>query len=461
MSDLVVSPEGRDTIFISHANPEDNDFTRWLYPVLALNGYKVWCDLETLKGGEDHWAQIEEAIRTKAIRFLYVSTLASNKKEGTLKELAVAVQVKKKLGIPDFIIPLHLDNKLSHGDVNIELVRLNAISSFARNWYSGSLDLLEKLRDSGVPKGNGNPDLVNSWFRSNCLPNGLIDRCSEEYLLTNLFPINHLPSLLHFHKLKTGVLYQGISRGLDFPVRAHGGYVATFANSSLLRNPDTHASYCEDDEGISLEIPSIVNGQVKTGLVRQRAARNILVDLLNKSFRYAMRKKGLWSCELSDRKTAYWPKQGLIDKDKVHFINFSGDKTWKALTGKHRNYFWHFALSSGVYYAPEPCFNIVSHIVFTVNGRDLVDNKGLRHRLRRAVGKDWWNNDWRDRLTGILQWLSDEHGNVALELGTDLIPSFSTKPLRLRSNVSYAEPDGTIYPAELDLMDDEEETEDE
>ena len=455
------SPVSRDTIFISHANPEDNDFARWLYPVLVLNGYKVWCDLEKLKGGEDHWAEIEETIRTKAVRFLFVSTLASNKKEGTLKELAVAVQVKKKIGLSDFIIPLHLDSKLPHGEVNIDLVRLNAISSFARNWYSGSLDLMEKLRDSGVTRGNGNPDLVNNWFRMTCLPESLLNRSAEEYLLTNLFPINHLPSLLYFHKLKTGVPYQGINRVLDFPVRGYGSYVATFANSSLVKSPTSDARYCEDSESVSIEVPAIINGQAKNGLIKERAARNIFADLLTKGFRNTMKKKGLWSCELSDRKTAFWPKKGLIDKDKIHYVNFSGDKTWKAITGKHKNYFWHFALSCGIYFAPEPCINIVSHIVFTTNGKDLVDNKGLRHRLRRAVGKDWWNDDWRDRLTGLLQWLADEHGNVPLELGTDLIPTFSTKPLLLRSGVTYTEPDGTIYPPEFELMEDEEEAGDE
>jgi hypothetical protein len=36
-------------VFISHANPEDNDFTRWLALQLAEDGYGVWSDLAKLQ----------------------------------------------------------------------------------------------------------------------------------------------------------------------------------------------------------------------------------------------------------------------------------------------------------------------------------------------------------------------------------------------------------------------------
>ncbi len=39
-------------IFISHANPDDNVFTRWLALQLVRCGYPVWCDLTRLMGGD-------------------------------------------------------------------------------------------------------------------------------------------------------------------------------------------------------------------------------------------------------------------------------------------------------------------------------------------------------------------------------------------------------------------------
>ena len=39
-------------LFVSHANPEDNLFTRRLALRLARESYPVWCDLTKLLGGE-------------------------------------------------------------------------------------------------------------------------------------------------------------------------------------------------------------------------------------------------------------------------------------------------------------------------------------------------------------------------------------------------------------------------
>jgi hypothetical protein len=41
----------KEAIFLRQATPEDNNFARWLGVKLELAGYKVWHDLEWLKGG--------------------------------------------------------------------------------------------------------------------------------------------------------------------------------------------------------------------------------------------------------------------------------------------------------------------------------------------------------------------------------------------------------------------------
>lgn len=68
----------RDIIFISHAAPEDNDFTRWLSLQLIGLGYKVWSDVLKLKGAEDWWPVIEKEIRENTIKFVVVLSKASN-----------------------------------------------------------------------------------------------------------------------------------------------------------------------------------------------------------------------------------------------------------------------------------------------------------------------------------------------------------------------------------------------
>ena len=45
----------RNKIFISHATPDDNDFTKWLSIKLIALGYEIWCDLFFLEKGVDFW----------------------------------------------------------------------------------------------------------------------------------------------------------------------------------------------------------------------------------------------------------------------------------------------------------------------------------------------------------------------------------------------------------------------
>ena len=52
----------RDTVFISHARPDEDDLTRWLSGRLTARGYKVWADLERLVGGSPFWSEIEGTI---------------------------------------------------------------------------------------------------------------------------------------------------------------------------------------------------------------------------------------------------------------------------------------------------------------------------------------------------------------------------------------------------------------
>jgi TIR domain len=86
----------RDTVFISHATPDDNDFVRWLGTRLR---YNVWADLFELKGGNPFWSTIEEALRHHACKMIFVVSKASVDPErtGTLNELSVADALKKQL----------------------------------------------------------------------------------------------------------------------------------------------------------------------------------------------------------------------------------------------------------------------------------------------------------------------------------------------------------------------------
>ena len=108
----------RETIFISHATPEDNEFTIWLASRLELLGYNVWIDKNGLLGGEKFWETIDNVIRDKAIKFLLVysnnifqkdrkGNIQEGKlKDGVYKEYSFAERDRKSTRLNSSHIPL-------------------------------------------------------------------------------------------------------------------------------------------------------------------------------------------------------------------------------------------------------------------------------------------------------------------------------------------------------------------
>jgi len=138
----------RQSIFISHATPEDNGFVSWLGARLELSGFSVWHDLGRLKGGDYFWDKIERAIRNESYRFLAVVSTVAVDKQGVKDEWALAQTIEKSM--PGFVIPLRLD-KYDFSLLPIGIHRKNVID-FANGWHAGLADLLDTLTEANAPK---------------------------------------------------------------------------------------------------------------------------------------------------------------------------------------------------------------------------------------------------------------------------------------------------------------------
>ncbi len=142
----------RDLVLITHANPEDNQISRWLAARLAALGYRVWVDLRNLRGGEDFWQAIERTLRNHA-RKQIVLVSQYIRKQGVQKELALGDLIGRQLEDDAFMIPVRIDD-VSFSDLPTELLRRNTINGFP-NWASMLDPILETLEDSGIPRRDG------------------------------------------------------------------------------------------------------------------------------------------------------------------------------------------------------------------------------------------------------------------------------------------------------------------
>jgi len=431
----------RTKLFISHATPDDNDFTKWLSLKLIALGYEVWCDLFYLQKGGDFWNEIENEIRENACKFLIVQTVISNKRDGVLKELAVAAKVKKQLQDDTFIIPLAIDNKLSYDDINIELVRLNSID-FKSSWAKGLQDLLEALEKQNIPKNNPDPNKSNLLYQQIFLQ-GKSVIVKDEIYDSNWFPIISFPEELRFHKYEWRLPKDFDVRILTFPAIRYKDYLCTFAWEYDFMHHLPKTETYDNRDTIKIPVADIFSKTYDSELISNSECQRLIVQLINKGFELRMQDKDVREYKMSN-KIAYWIEKGTFNKDKFEKIQFVGK-----LLDKN----WHFGISAAGKLYPYHTLMISSHIFFTSDGKTLIDSKNQQHAARSKQGAKWWNNDWRSKLLAFVKFLSDDENSFYLEMGSEEKIQISNQPMQFLGKVSYEIPNQRNLEEEAELSD--------
>ena len=430
--------------FVSHANPEDNEFSRWLSLQLAKLGYPVWCDLTRLLGGEDFWSDIEVAIRDYTAKFLYVLSRHSNQKPGTLQELSVATSVARQRELKDFVIPLRVDD-LPYQDINIQLNRLNAID-FSSSWAAGLRKLVEKLELDGVRKDpRFSPSSVADWWSGVDRPGQSVLHSPDEYS-SNWFSIEALPEVAYLHSVPA-FAERSDFRDLPFPFWEMGSVLLSFA--------------CADDVnrylrngvrvGDSFEINpfTFLDGLDGPIVVGEQESRRAMVGLLRKGWRASMLSVGMYEHRLSNRMTAFYLPDGAALNNRVGVSREGQRPSWRALVG-HRSRgqgvdgdplkrYWHFAVDVPVGLEPWLVYQLVPHILFSTDGRRILDDGNVQ-RYRRSQGRDWWNAEWRDRTLGLMSWLAGGDSHMLVPLGPGVSAKVNSQPVSFTSPVTYEAP---------------------
>ncbi len=444
----------RTVVFISHANPEDNDFARWLTLQLAQHGYVVWCDVARLIGGEDFWRNIEGAIRERTVKFLFVLSRSSNVKQGTLKELAVAGITAGREKIRDFIVPLRIDD-IPFGDINIEIARLNAIS-FNDSWAAGLEKLLEKLEEDSVPQTpDWAPSAVAGWWREHYSSGEGVKAEPEEYL-SNWFVIDTTPEHLFFHEITRSDPGPTLpERQLRYPTEPHSSYLISLADQDVLcpELPQQHRIV----RTINFPFLDFISNEEKIANLERKDRRSIVVSLLRKSWDIFVAGKNVGSYELANKKTCIYLRQVDGNDVRISFSKGGGRAAFRALTGhktvsgpdpdSKKKRIWHFAISPRPMIHPIVGFAIYAHVIFSDDGLTPWDDKERMHRARRQQCKDWWNPVWRDRILAFFAWLADGDDAVKLPAGKEDL-RLRREPVLFESPVCYSPSSGESEPEE-------------
>jgi hypothetical protein len=449
----------RNVLFVSHANPEDNEFALWLSLRLAREGYAVWCELTKLLGGEDFWKNAEKAIREGTAKFLYVLSRTSNSKDGPLAELSVAKKVARANSFRDFIIPLRIDD-LPHSEIEIELSRLNAIT-FSTGWAAGLQSLLKKLREDAVPMDSRfNPAVVASWWNTKFGQEQFV-RKTPETCLSNWFAVLQPPRYIHLYEVlgqESGSKREAVDR-FAYPTHRLQRYLVSFAGPRDLTGRERKLP----NTGKHFRLPTMafLDGKAKGVMVDRREAKDAVVRLLRLAWDRMLDNRTLPTYQLSGNIRCVYPPTGFAKNDEVIFAGPAGKRQRRALIGyktvtnaatgsKHKRY-WHFAVHAEPILWPRMLLAIKAHVVFSRDGKSITGSPDEQHRARRSQCKQWWNDDWRDRILAMMAWLAQGNEGIWLCLGSRVGVSVPIQPILFLSPVSYLDKDIEAFP------DDEEE----
>src|SRR4029077_14746042 len=76
------------------------------------------------------------------------------------------------------------------------------------------------------------------------------------------------------------------------------------------------------------------------------------------------------------------------------------------------------------------------HVVFTEDGEPYESDR-RQHRARRSQCKNWFNNDWLDRIIATLTFLSDEQQMLRVRVASAAEISISNELGTYESPISY------------------------
>ncbi len=442
----------RRLVFISHANPEDNEFASWLGTRLTAAGYEVWTDVLNLLGGETFWRDIGNVIREEAAAVIVALSHESYRKDGVLDEIALSVNTGRGLGKKQFIIPVRLDD-LPFSDFPEQLIRLNAID-FSHNWADGFSTLLKTLQDARITQSTSDfGEALATWQEFKLRQSASISDTPES-VCSNWFQITSLPSHINFSRFNAS--QEAMLRAFNtfqIPTVRYARLAVSFADAAMLQMQTPEIPL---EHAYRVPLQQFLDGQETDGpQVSRRDARNMVTRLLRQAWEQFSQSQGLLLYEFAHG-SAWFVPLNLIEGNIATFQDENGKQRRRRLVGRSekRKIYWHFAVSGKMSLTVPQHLVLRPHVVFTEDGKTPLDSKARTARLRKSFCKNWWNDRWRDLLRAFVTVLANEKEEFSLSLGGDAVATIAASPMDFDAPLSIAE-NGSVPAAEEDHVEDE------
>lgn len=445
-----MEPQKRPALFISHANPEDNEFTIWLGGRLCGAGYEVWADVLSIRGGEDWARKLENALRERARKVLLVGTVRGVQKQGVRNEIQIASEVGKRIRDEEFVIPL----RLQQYDTPFHIVQAQYID-FVKGWGVGLAELLEALEGYGVPRTPSfHAGSMENWRAVQLVRAKAVESAREE-LVSNWLEITEWPRTLRYFAFKGAVGELQVKTIIDncqWPVCSYRDGFLTWAEEKDFRFKDGQ-SYPLSREREWWSPYFLQEGARDLGISR-KDAQKIVSHLTRCAVENHLHDANLSRYDFAGGISGWWVPRFLIPEDKVVFNWPGGPSGRRQLVGEVTKgpvkYKWHFGVSCKPWLSPIPHVRLLPRILFSEDGFTPLDDVKYMHRLRRSVPRSWRNERWRDLLLAFVFWCAKGENHIEVKTGSDSFLKLAAPPVSMACPVSIRE-EGVAVDEDVDI----------
>lgn len=428
----------RETVFISKATPEDDEFVLWIAPKLEASGFRVFADILALEPGDRWRKEVTNTLQNSAIKMLLCCTDATLAKNGVQEEIGIAEDLVKELRDSRFIIPLRLKPfKKLFGIGELQYI------DFVGSWARGLSDLLSALEKQNVPKELGTVKIDPHWEAYKKRQSIRIEE-SPEVLTSNWVRIAQLPDFVRYYQppgaIDHGQLTQAC-RGSVVPCELYLRGFFSFAQpdeiDEIFRNVGSFEVASEHDLFELLEQGS------SSPDVRPREIKNLIMSMFRRAWEAHCRNKELFEYAFSNQIGFHVTKTQIGVGKRIPWGQ-PDERRSAMLRNIAKGKVWQYGVTASPSLWPFPHFKLKSRVLFSElsnkEAANVIDDPNQQHRLRRTICSVWRNKAWHGRLMAFLELLSGDSKDIDLPLSRDSFIRIESSPMQATSPFTTALP---------------------
>lgn len=438
----------KDRLLILY-DPSDFALASWLTRKLTAEGYQVWGENLQFVNEERYPEDLELALRNRVFRVISLYSKKSLTNTDLIQRRAVVASIGKEIQ-QEFLIALDVDDITSE-----KLDRFTnslVFTPFCSDWAGGLQRLLTKLKVAGCPQllVEGRVVATKAFLGNKSIST------KPEMLVSNCLEIETVPGLIHEFVFKKQLPAERIEK------LEQEWYFRKITSSIFL-------SFHQPPQDVIEEFEGEKNASYSSGAeatIDGISTPILTSELLRKALLLKCSQKGLHYCATSN--LFYFP-EGWVEGNWLKFNYPDGNKSRVLATGQRKFYSPKGSQEYKYYLAPtfsvrRDLFN--NFVILVKVGIRFSDTKGdvlpkrATNSRRKHLTKNWWNNEWLNRLLAICDNLGED-GKITIgeHPGTQIIINARPVLLNAPGSVNETELDALSYERPEELLYDEDDEE--